>query len=861
MIIHNTTSTVNLIVFTILFLSIFTPLLLSCTSQESDQKFSVSPVEINWKLNSNFEPDNKLSATLTLINNGEEPLPADGWALYFTSIRILDPDSFPDDYTVSHINGYLFKLEPAEEFEPIAPGERREIEYLAQFFAIKSSDAPEGFYFVFDDESIETVESVTILPFETEEQLNRSPGDNIPVPTPEVTFEQNERLTKLERDQLMPVTPTPASYTRNEGQFRFPDVLHIYTDDAFAVNTASLGSTLMREHGVDINLTTSDKQSADIRILQADTGSESREAYTLEITPDYINLTASEKPGAFYGIQTLRSLITDRGDNGLAIDAAIIDDEPAFPYRGMHLDVSRNFHGVQDVKRLLDIMGTYKLNKFHFHLTDDEGWRIAIEELPELTEIGGRRGHTETEDEFMIPAYGSGPDPTPNNSFGSGWYSRDEYIDLLKYAAERHIEVIPEIDVPGHARAAIIAMEHRYERLNEAGDDHPDRHRLHDPEDVSSYRSIQNYTDNVINVCLESTYQFMDVVIDELIDMHNEAGAPLNVIHMGGDEVPRGTWTDSPACKDLMEKEQIENVRDLQTYFFERLIRKLEPHSITMAGWEEIAFREENDGGMTINPDFAGSSIPYVWSNIWGGGTEDRAYALANSGYDVVMSHASNFYFDMAYDKHWKEPGFYWAAMLTTEVPFSFAPFNLFMNARDDNYGNPLAEDHFDEMENLENDARDNILGLQGQLWTETVNEPGRMEYMILPRLLGLAERAWAGQPEWGDLRNRDDFERERLAAWNEFANRLGSVELPRLDRLYDEINYRIPPPGAVIRDGSLHANIALPGITIRYTLDGSEPTENSPVYSEPVELSGDETVRLAGFSKTGRAGRSILVE
>jgi len=819
-------------------------------------------MDIEWKVNSNFEPDNKLSATLTLINNGEEPLPADGWALYFNSLRILDTDSFPPEFNISHINGYFFKLEPAEDFEPLEPGERLDIDYLARFFAIKKSDAPEGFYFVYEDGSIKQVESVTIHPFKANEQIHRSPGDNVPVPTPDVTFEQNERLTQLDRQELMPVTPTPASFTKKEGEFRLPDNVHVYTDGALAVNAASLGGSLMREHGVDINLTTSDKEAADIRVLQGDTGSESPEAYTLEITPDYINLTASEEPGAFYGIQTLRSLITDRGEDGLIIEAAFIADEPAFPYRGMHLDVSRNFHRVENVKRLLDVMATYKLNKFHFHLTDDEGWRIAIDELPELTEIGGRRGHTETEEEFMIPVYGSGPDPTPGNSFGSGWYSRDEYINLLTYATERHIEVIPEIDVPGHARAAIIAMERRYERLIEQGEDaNADRHRLHDPEDESSYRSVQNYTDNVINVCLESTYRFMDVVIEELIDMHREAGAPLNVIHMGGDEVPRGAWTESPACKVLMEQEQIENVRDLQAYFFERLIRKLEPHGIVMAGWEEIAFREGEERGMTINPDFAGSAIPYVWSNIWGGGTEDRAYELANSGYDVVMSHASNFYFDLAHDKHWQEPGFYWAAMLTTEAPFSFAPFNLYMNAQDNNYGNPLAEDHFDGMPQLESEARSNILGLQGQLWTETVNEPGRMEYMILPRMLGLAERAWAGQPEWGDLRDREEFEKERLSAWNEFANRLGTTELPRLDRLYEGINYRIPPPGAVIRDGSLHANISLPGITIRYTLDGSEPTENSSVYNGPVELNGDETVRLAGFSSSGRAGRSVLVE
>ncbi len=813
-------------------------------------------------MNSNFEPGNKLSATLSLINNGDEPLQADGWALYFNSLRILDTESFPPEFAVSHINGYFFKLEPTDQFIPLNPGERLDIDYMARFFAIKKSDAPEGFYFVHENGSIEQVKPVTIHPFESDEQIHRSPGDNVPVPTPDVTFEQNERLTQLDREELTPITPTPVAYSKNDSRFIFPETMVIYADSAFETEAAFLVNALMSEFGINAEVIGEASQQADITLLRDSTGMTSPEGYNLEIIKDNIAITADTAPGAFYGIQTLRSLITFRAVEGLTINVATIADEPAFPYRGMHLDVARNFHGVEDVKRLLDVMATYKLNKFHFHLTDDEGWRIAIAELPELTEVGGRRGHTEAEEEYMIPVYGSGPNPTPGNSFGSGWYSRDEYIDLLQFANERHIEVIPEIDVPGHARAAIIAMERRYERLKKDGENsNADVHRLHDPQDESSYRSVQNYTDNVINVCLESTYRFMDVVIEELIEMHREADAPLNVIHMGGDEVPMGAWTDSPACKELMEQEQIKNVRDLQSYFFERLIRKLEPHGIVMAGWEEIAFREGEEEGMTINPDFAGSAIPYVWSNIWGGGTEDRAYALANSGYEVVISHASNFYFDLAYDKHWQEPGFYWAAMLTTEAPFSFAPFNLFMNSQDNNYGNPLAEDHFEEMESLEKNARNNILGLQGQLWTETVNEPGRMEYMILPRLLGLAERAWAGQPKWGNLRNREEFEQERLVAWNEFANRLGSVELPRLDRLYEEVNYRIPPPGAVIRDASLHANISLPGTIIRYTLDGSEPTVNSPVYSDPVELNGDETVRLAGFSSSGRSGRSVLVD
>lgn len=831
--------------------------------QEGPQ-ISKSPVEIEWELISNFEPGNKLRAQLTLVNSGDGQISADGWALYFNSIRILDLDSFPDEYNVSHIGGYFFKLEPSETFRPIEPGERRDIEYLARFFAIKKSDAPEGFYFVYNDDSIETVDSVLIHPFESEEQVHRSPGDNIPVPTPEFTYLKNERLSEMNRSDLSPITPAPKIMDVSDGYFELSDALLVYYDPQFEHEARFLADVLSEHYDLEAEITqNADRESQpDIQLKRSDNEFNSGEAYRLDVSSSAIIITSDEAAGAFYGVQSLRSLISNLPDGSNRIEAVSIEDEPAFPYRGMHLDVSRNFHQVDAVKRLLDIMALYKLNKFHFHLTDDEGWRLVFDALPELTEIGGRRGHTETEDEFMIPVYGSGPDPTPGASMGSGWYSRDEYIDILKYAADRHIEVIPEIDVPGHARAAIIAMERRAERLLEAGDNEgANQYRLHEPGDESEYRSVQNYTDNVINVCLESTYRFMDLVIDDLVDMHQEADVALNMIHMGGDEVPRGAWEKSPACNDLMREKGIENVRNLQGYFFNRLEDKLEVHGLKMAGWEEVALSEDDEGVSGINPDFIESTVPYAWSNVWGSGTEDRAYRLANAGYKVVMSHASNFYFDLAYDKHWQEPGFYWAAMLDTEAPFSFMPFNLFRNAEKDSYGNPLADDYFDDMVSLNADARENILGLQGQLWSETVNRLYRMEYMIFPRLLGLAERAWEGEPDWSDISNRNEMEENRISAWTEFANRLGHLELPRLDHYYQDIQYRIPPPGAKIIEGKLHVNISLPGFTIHYDLEGNEPTAESPKYSGPVELNGEKEVRVAAFSKTGRAGRSVLVQ
>jgi hexosaminidase len=255
------------------------------------------------------------------------------------------------------------------------------------------------------------------------------------------------------------------------------------------------------------------------------------------------------------------------------------------------------------------------------------------------------------------------------------------------------------------------------------------------------------------------------------------------------------------------------------------------------------------------------SVVPYVWSSIWGSGREDYAYMLANAGYDVVLSNASNLYLDMAYNKSWQEPGFYWAAMFETKDTYSFIPYDLYKNADQDNYGNPVDPGSYDDAIQLTDEGRDNIIGIQGQLWSETVNEPQRWEYMVLPRLLGLAERAWVGNPSWGDIENRSRREARRDEAWNEFANRLGQFELNRLSNNFDNINYRLPVPGAVIENGMLKANTAFPGLEIRYELNGNTPGAESPIYTEPVDVSNADSVTLATFNAQGKAGRSVTIQ
>lgn len=830
------------------------------------EPFTVSPLQVQWEVKSNIEDEEGFHAALYLYNGGTETFSGEDWILYFNSIRFIEPNSVPKYLNLSHINGDFFKLKPTSEFPAIEPGDKLEIPYRGQHFSIKKSDAPDGFYFVFEDGRIETVASTEVLPFFRDEQTMRSLSDMLEVPTAESDFIENEYLSLLGRDEIGKVTPTPVFIEPGEGFFDFSGPLDIYHDPLFISEASYLSDYLFYGMGIaNKTVLPPVKDNADqmqIVLELSPIQLEGDEAYRLDVMPDRILITAHHSTGIFYGVQSLISLIENRDSQGLLIPGVHIQDYPAFRYRGMHLDVSRNFQSAEDVKLLLDVMAQYKLNKFHFHLTDDEGWRIAIDPLPELVKIGGLRGHTTDESDRLIPAYGSGPDANPGRSFGSGWYSRAQYIDLLTYANERHIEVIPEIDVPGHARAAIIAMRARAERLESIGQpEEADRYRLDEEADQSEYLSIQNFNDNVINVCIESTYRFMELIFDELIAMHREAGAPLSTIHVGGDEVPHGVWEKSPSCQSLMDREGIENVRELQSYFFNRLNQKLVERGLKMAGWEEVVFFEDPEDGSHIpNPQFTDNVIPHVWSNIWGSGTEHYTYELANLGYQVIMSHASSFYFDMAHNKDWREPGFYWAAMFDTIEPFSFIPSDLYRNAVTDNYGRAISPDMYDDAVILLPHGRENILGIQGQLWTETVNREGRMHYLIFPRLLGLAERAWVGDPDWSEIENRSDMFEARNEAWNEFANRLGQLELSRFDRNYREIGYRIPTPGAVLRSGYLNANVSFPGLEIRFTTDGSKPDSLSQLYTEPVDVSGAESIKIAVFNSIGRSGRMITL-
>ncbi len=804
----------------------------------TDRRPGGPAIAIAWECLSNYTRDDAFSARLTLRNASQDAI-APGWAIFFNTCRKVLADSVVDGFAIAHLNGDLFRLSMPGG-GPWLPGVTHTVEYEALHWAISITDAPLGFYLLPLDGAPIDLGDPEIAPFARPEQRHRMRGDLLPTADAAWRFEQNAALRRLPEDEVGRITPRPRCARFDGRRCILSRHAPLGYEPALWNEASLLTSMLGSLPGLVPGGT------ADVRLELGEIADvEGPEAYLLEIEPGRVRIRGASPHGVFNGIQTLGQLMAPDGE----LPTGRVLDAPRFAYRGMMLDVARHFAGVDTVLRLLDCMASYKLNRFHFHLTDDEGWRLAIGALPELTSIGARRGVSPGGSPCLPPSFGSGADI--DASAGSGFYTASEFITILRHAHARHIEVIPEFNMPGHARAAVVAMRERYWRLRAAGAmEAAEEFLLNDPDDASRYESVQLWHDNVICIALPSVDHFIDTVVGEVCMLYQAAGVPLRVIHTGGDEVPVGAWLGSPVCRARM-REQGWNVQQLHDDFVDRCRTILARHGVEFAGWDETALVREGER-MLPNPRFAAPDFHvYVWNNAWGSGQEDVAYRLANAGYEVVLSNAANLYFDLAYAKHPQEPGYYWAGFVGTRSAFGFCPLDVGAMARTDPMGRapaPVA------LQPLDAAGRGRIAGLQGQLWGENARSRARFEYLALPRLIGLAERAWAPDPGWQDPAG------DALGDWNEFANRLGQRELPRLDRARRPWDYRLPPPGAVLRDGLLHANIALPGLAVHYTLDGSAPSVHSTPYAEPVAIGGVREAKLASFDKRGRASRIVTL-
>lgn len=396
--------------------------------------------------------------------------------------------------------------------------------------------------------------------------------------------------------------------------------------------------------------------------------------YRIVIDPDgNPSVEADDEDGAYYAQVTLEKLTKP-------LQPMTLEDWPDFPYRGFMLDVARDFRTVDEVLEIIDLMAAWKMNTLHFHIADDESWCLEIKDLPELTEFGGRHALPDW-DLHETQAL----KPTINGRIGNAtFYTAEEYQQIIRYAWERRIKVIPEFDTPGHSRASIKAMQAFERRTGDIS------FRLQDPADTSHYWSAQDFTDNVLSVDLPSVYKFYGVVFDEVIRLHNEANVPLPAIHIGGDEVPDGAWAgkDHHAMKELF----INNMLDLA-----------EKRDILLAGWEDIARGLEPETETRLK-----RSLFFI--NVWNtDGIE---------GFPVVLSPASYTYLDLAYSADPREIGLHWAGYVDERKTFDLNP----------------------------KDYKGDIIGVQAQLWSSQLRSFDDATYQMLPKALGIAERGWNSQ-------------------------------------------------------------------------------------------------------------------
>lgn len=487
--------------------------------------------------------------------------------------------------------------------------------------------------------------------------------------------------------------------------------------------------------------------------------------------------------------------------NGTKLPNAVIEDYPDYGWRGLHIDIARNFQTPQTMTNVLKLMVANGLNRLHFHIVDDEAWRLEIPALPELTEIGARRGYSNHgEDEYLYQIFAGDGNPDSKEGCANGYWTRDEFIAFIKTANTLGIQVIPEIESPGHARAAIYAMEARAKK----GDD---SYRLTHDGDTSRYTSAQSYHDNAMNPALPGVYKFMNTVFDALIDMYDEAGVPLMGIHIGGDEVPRGAWLGSDKAQQFMAENNLKNAKELHAYFVEKLANELNKRDVKMYGWEEIAVGHGEAFNDNVRPVVGGV-------NCWHA-TPSAALSALSSGYPVILGNVNRLYLDMMYSPHPEEQGLSWGGYVDEFDALGSVPEALLGDCAPEWKNSPL------------------VLGLQGQLWAETIRNPEQLYTFLLPKMLGLAERAWNAESTYSEA---------------EFNTIIGEKELPIYTTPGTPYKVHIRQPGIHFENGTITMNAPYTGGEIRYTTNGTEPTENSELYIGPFSTDTPEDVRAVYY-------------
>jgi hexosaminidase len=822
---------------------------------------SWAQVNAKWEILENkFENPEFHRAKLILSNTGSSDLDA-GWKLYFNSVFIsVNTQVQTEPFQIRHLQGDFFVLEGKNSSPVFKRGEEISITYQSRGPYLKNSYAPEGLILQKADGTHVEIKEYEVEEISLDRFAEMAAFTPLPIPTPAMVYGQNEALRLLPQEQLPPFLPTPKSWKYTGETLKIKNAgLAVVGIPEFAEASKFLLLAVKRGYKPIVN-----KAEPPIQIRIVKSEDLPAEGYKISIAKRLVFISASSPKGALYGVQSFLAMMPPdfsiRTSDEFILPQVEIEDYPAYSYRGFFLDVARNFQPKSQILKLLDLMSGYKLNVFHFNLANDEGWRLEIPGLPELTDFGSKRGFSQDESEFLWPYYASGADPHKSRA-GTGFYTVSDFQEILAYAKGLNIEVIPEFGVPAHSRAAILAMEKRYGKLLKAGRiSEALQYRLAEDNDESPYLSAQNFRGNTVCVCQESTYAFYEKLVKEVKAMYQSADVELKNWHTGGDEVPKGVWTASPVCKDFLSKNPDIRLDELNDYFRSRAAAILNKYGLSMAGWEEIG-QTHVGNSVEPNPKFAKENWRlYAWNAVAGWGGEDMAYKLANAGYPVVICSSANFYFDLAYDWDPDERGHTWSGVTDMYQAWKTVPGKLYLSHDQTIEGK---EWNWTEVQKnftkLTPEGKKNIIGVSGQLWTETVKNPEMLEYYLFPKMLGYIERAWVGDPLWSDADAEEEMKSKRQEEWNVFANLIGQKEIPRLEKLGEGFNHRLPKPGVMVKDGIIYANVQTPGLIIRYTQDGSEPSESSVIYSKPIPHKGGEKFRV--FSPSGNAGNSVVLD
>jgi hexosaminidase len=498
------------------------------------------------------------------------------------------------------------------------------------------------------------------------------------------------------------IIPKPARLDEKSGTFTLPANTVIAVDNQAATPVADqLARQLTTATGKTPTVSTGKSAKGAIRFVTAKGPKLGAEGYTLSVTPKQITITAEQPEGFFYGMQSLLQLMpvqvfSPRAVSNVAwtVPCCLVEDQPRYAYRGLHLDVSRHFFPVSFIKKYIDLIALHKQNTFHWHLTDDQGWRIEIKKYPGLTQIGSQRAQT------MVGRYGD--NKYDGKPYG-GFYTQDEVREVVKYAQDRFVTVIPEIELPGHSVAILSA----YPQFGST------------PDKIVSVATKWGVFDDVL-FPREETFAFLQDVLTEVMDLF-----PSEYIHIGGDECPKVQWKQSRFCQELMKKEGLKDEHELQSYFIRRIDQFVTSKKRRIIGWDEIL-----EGGLSPN------ATVMSWRGTEGG------IAAARQNHDAIMTPGGFCYLDH-YQADAKTQPIAFGGFTTMEKSYSYEPTPDSLNA----------------------EQAKHIIGVQGNLWSEYILSPEYAEYMVWPRGIALAEVGWTAKNRKNidDFKQRLEVHKKRL--------------------------------------------------------------------------------------------------